>query len=109
MEYEFEGLEETTDSLIFMDVVRKFGCKDFEPRTSFPKGNIKLTKTTEDKIESIVITHVVIERGDIYKPTKPLELVHDQAVIGVAYYTFHPKDSISASTISDIGIFKKLK
>jgi len=109
MEYEFEGMNETSDSLIFYKVSKKFGGKDFPATTSFVKGNIKVIDSVGGNINYIDIDQVIIKRGDIYKPTKPLELVTNQPIVGIATYRFYPRQVTKATALTDYGIFKRVK
>jgi hypothetical protein len=109
MEYEFDGIKETEDSLIFYKVTHKFGGKEFPPTTAFAKGNIKVFDSAEGNINYIDINQVVIKRGNIYKPRKPLELVSNQPIVGDATYRFYPRSVTKSAPISDYGIFKRVK
>jgi len=109
MEYEFDGINETTDSLTFHKVSKKFGGKEFPATTSFVKGNIKVIDSVGSYINYIEIDQVIIKRGDIYKPTRPLELVSNQPIVGVATYRFYPRHAIKTATLTDYGIFKRVK
>lgn len=109
MEYEFEGLQETADSLTFYQLTRKFGGKVFPMVTAFAKGNIKVVDSAQGNIEYIEIKQAVMERGAIYRPGKPLELVPDQPVVGFAFYRFYPKKETKASILTDYGIFKRVQ
>jgi hypothetical protein len=108
MEYGFDGMKETSDSLTLYNVTKKFGGKDFPSTTSFVKGNIKVVDSTEGNINYIDIDQVIIKRGAIYKPTKPLELVSNQPIVGVATYRFYPRHVSKATALTDYGIFKRV-
>jgi hypothetical protein len=109
MEYEFDSIKETADSLTFYNVTKKFGGKELPSATSFVKGNVKVVDSTGDNIIYIDVDQVVIKRGDIYKPTKPRELVSNQAIVGVATYRFYPRHATKATALTDYGIFKRVK
>lgn len=109
MEYEFDRLKETADSLTFYNVTKKFGGKEFSSTVSFTKGNIKLIDSANNDISRIQIDQVIIQRSDIYKPTKPLELVPNQPVVGMATYYFYPKTRMKSTDLTDYGIFKRVE
>jgi hypothetical protein len=109
MEYEFEGMTETADSLTFYKVSKKFGGKEFSATTSFVKGNIKVIDSVGGNINYIDIDQVIIKRGDIYKPTKPIELVANQPIVGIATYRFYPRRVTKTTVLTDYGIFKRVK
>jgi hypothetical protein len=109
MEYEFDGFKETNDSLIFCNVRNKFGSKKFTPTSSFVKGNIKIIDTSGDKIDHIEITMAIITRGEIYKPTKPFELVPNQPITGFATYYFFPRIPVKSAAFTNFGIYKEVK
>ena len=109
MEYEFDSIKETADSLTFYKVSKKFGGKVLPSTTSFVKGNIKVVDSTEGNINYIEIEQVIIKRGDIYKPTKPLELVSNQPIVGIATYRFYPRQVTKSITLTDYGIFMRVK
>jgi hypothetical protein len=102
-------MKETADSLTFYNVTKKFGGKQFPSTTSFVKGNIKVVDSTEGNINYIDVDQVIIKRGDIYKPTKPLELVSNQPIVGMATYRFYPRQATKTTVLTDYGIFKRLK
>jgi hypothetical protein len=108
MEYKFDSMKETADSLIFYNVTEKFGGKEFPSATSFVKGNIKVVDSTKGNINYIDVDQVIIKRGDIYKPTKPLELVLNQPIVGMATYRFYPTQMTKTTTLTDYGIFKRV-
>jgi hypothetical protein len=109
MEYTFDRLMETEDSLIFHNVIKISGGREFSATTSFPKGNIKIIDTTNNDIDFIEIEQIIVQRGDISKPTKPLELVPNQPVVGFATYRFYPTRETKLTSLTDYGIFKRLK
>ena len=109
MSYQFDGIKETDDSLTFFNVVKKSGGQEFPSTVSFAKGNIEIVDSSDNKINHIDITRVIIQRGRIYKPTKPLEIVPDQPVVGTATYCFYPTSPATTSLLSDYGIFKRIK
>jgi hypothetical protein len=109
MEYEFDSFKETTDSLTFYNVTKKLGGREFPSTVSFTKGNIKIIDSLNNDISRIQIDQVIIQRNDIYKPTKPLELVPNQPVIGMATYYFYPKTTIKSTSLTDYGIFKRVE
>ena len=109
MEYEYDSMKETADSLTFYNVTKKFGGKEFPSTASFVKGNIKVVDSTEGNINYIDVDQVIIKRGDIYKPTKPLELVSNQPIVGMATYRFYPRHSTKTTSLTDYGIFKRVK
>lgn len=109
MEYEFDRFKETPDSLTFYNVTKKFGGRQFPSTVSFVKGNIKIIDSTNYDIRYIQIDQVIIQRGDIYKPTKPLELVPNQPVLGMATYYFYPRTAIKSTDLTDYGIFKRVE
>jgi len=109
MEFLFDSLKETNDSLTFYNVTKKFGGKEFPSTTTFMKGNVKVLDSSSGFMDYIDISQVVIKRGDIYKPTNPLELVSDQPIVGTATYRFRPTQSIKSEILTDYGIFKRVK
>jgi len=109
MSYQFDGIKETDDSLTLFNVVEVAGGQDFPSTVSFAKGNIEIVDSSDNKINHIDITRVIIQRGKIYKPTKPFEIVPDQPVVGIATYRFYPKSPVTTSLLSDYGIFKRIK
>lgn len=109
MEYEFDVMKETKDSLTFYNVTKNFGGKEFPSTTSFVKGNIKVVDSASGIINYIDIDQVIIKRGDIYKPTKPRELVPNQPIVGIATYRFYPKQATKSTILTDYGIFKRVK
>ena len=109
MEYEFDRFKETADSLTLYNVTKKFGGREFPSTVSFTKGNIKIIDSTNYDIHHIQIDQVIIQRSDIYKPTKPLELVPNQPVVGMATYYFYPRTPIKSTGLTDYGIFKRVE
>lgn len=109
MRYEFDRLEESNDSLTLFNVTKKFGGKDFLENTSFEKGNIKIVENDDKKLLYIQIKRPIIERGSIYKPTSPLELVPNQPIVGVATYEFYPRDSLTTENLSEFGLWRRIK
>lgn len=109
MEYEFDRFMETVDSVTFYNVTKKFSGRKFPSTVSFIKGNIKIIDSTNYDIHHIEIDQVIIQRSDIYKPTKPLELVPNQPVVGIATYYFYPKTPIKSTDLTDYGIFKRVE
>ncbi len=109
MEYEFETIKETNDSLTFEFVVHKFGGIKLPSRFSFPKGNITLLEDTLGRVNRVVVEKFIKMKGEIYKPTKRLELVPNQAIIGFATFHFIPKKLINASELTNEGIFKQVR
>jgi uncharacterized lipoprotein YehR (DUF1307 family) len=75
MRYEFDTLKETNDSLTFNNVLLKFGGTELPIKTTFAKGNIKIVDDSTGRILYISVKQFVKLRGEIYKPTKPLEIV----------------------------------
>lgn len=106
-EYQFDSCSETTDSLRFYNVVRRFGARALPSTATFVKGNIRVWSTA-DSIRQIDIDQLIIQRGDIYKPTKPFELLHDQPIVKLATYFFYPAHRLPPSRMSDNGIFKQV-
>ena len=109
MKYEFDSLKETKDSLTFYNVTKIFGGKLFPSTTSFLKGNIKVVDSKDNRILYVQIEQAIIERGNIYKPTSPLELVPNQPIIVSATYEFYPRNTINSKTLTDFGIWKRVK
>ena len=109
MEYEFDGLKETTDSLTFYNITKKFGGREFPAAFSFTKGNIKIIDSINFDIHHIQIDQVIIQRSSIYKPTKPLELIPNQPVVGMATYYFYPKSPMKSTDLTDYGMFKRVE
>src|SRR5690554_2102964 len=101
MRYEFDTYEETKDSLTLFNVTKNFGGKLFSSNPSFEKGNIKIVENDNKKLLYIQVNQPVIERGNIYKPTNPLELVPNQPIVGVATYEFYPRDSLTTEKLSE--------
>jgi hypothetical protein len=109
MEYEFDNFQETRDSLIFHNVTKKFGGRIFPSTTSFLKGNITVIDSLDNTITYIQIVQAIIGRGNIYKPTSPLELVPDQPIVGFATYRFYPRTKINSRSMSEYGVWKRVK
>ena len=109
MEYEIDSMKESVDSLTFYNVKKKFGGKEFPPTTSFVKGNIHVVDSTQGNINYIEVDQAIITRGDIYKPTKPLELVLNHPIVGMATYRFYPRYATKTTALTDYGIFKRVK
>jgi hypothetical protein len=109
MEYEFETIKETNDSLIFENVVNKFGGIEWPSKVSFPKGNITVFEDSTGRVHRIILEKFIRMKGEIYKPTKPLEIVPDQAIIGFATFYFIPKKLLRSNTLTNEGIFKPLR
>ena len=109
MEYEFDRFEESTDSLTLYNVTKRTGGRQFPTIVSFAKGNIKVVDSANYDIVYIAVDEVIIQRSDIYKPTKPFELVPNQPVIGLATYCFYPRTIIKSTALTDYGIFKPVK
>jgi hypothetical protein len=108
MEYEFDRFRETADSLTLYNVTKKSGGRQFPSTVSFTKGNIKIIDSTNYGVHHIQIEQVIIQRSDIYKPTKPLELVPNQPVVGIAEYYFYPRMPTKSTGLTDYGIFKRV-
>jgi len=108
-EYKFDNFKETEDSLIFYDVIRIFGSKELPSVAAFCKGNIRIEDSLNGYIGHIAIKQMVIERGEIYKPTKPFEIVKNQPIVDQAELWFYPKGSLKSSLLTDNGIYKQLK
>lgn len=109
MEYEFGGLLETADSLVFYQVTKKFGGKKFPTRVSFPKGNLRVEDSTQQNINYIAVEQLVIKHGSIYKPTTPRKLVPNQPIVGWASYRFYPRKAMNSFDLTDIGIWKRIR
>ncbi|RZL44839.1 MAG: hypothetical protein EOP00_18885 [Pedobacter sp.] len=109
MKYEFEMVKETNDSLTFENVVHKFGGIKWPSKISFPKGNITVVDDTTGRVHRIVIEQFIRMKGEIYKPSKPLEIVTNQAIIGFATFYFIPKKHIKSSALTNEGIFKQVR
>ncbi|MDO6435213.1 hypothetical protein Q4E93_31645 [Flavitalea sp. BT771] len=107
MEYAFDSVKESRDSLTFYNITTKSGGNPLSSIPSFAKGNIKIIDAA-DTIIRIEIEQLIIGRGSIYKPTAPLLLVPDQPIVGMATYYFHPKKTIRMNALSDYGIFKRI-
>jgi hypothetical protein len=104
-EYQFGSFVETRDSLIFYGVTRKFG-RGLPDIVAFIKGNIKVVDSANGVINHIEVGTILIGRGDIYKPGKPFELVHDRPVIGEQDIWFYPKQPTPSARMTDYGIYK---
>ena len=109
MEYEFGRMKETADSLVFYQVTKKFGGRNFPATVAFAKGNIRVVDSTQQYLNYIEVEQLVIKHGSIYKPTAPLKLVHHQPVVGWASYWFYPHTAMSARALTDYGIWKRIK
>lgn len=109
MEYEFDNFKETKDSLIFLNVSKKFGGKEFNKNHSFEKGNIKVIEDENNNLLYIKIEQLFIERGNVYYPTSPFELVSDQPIVGMAIYQFYPRNPLTTKGISDVGIWRRAR
>lgn len=104
-EYRFENFKETKDSLIFFKIKKRLG-RNLPPRVSFLKGNIKIIESANKQVDHIEINELIITRGAIYKPTKPLELVPNQPITGIVTYYFFPDNKTSSDSFTDFGIYK---
>ena len=109
MEYEFDRCEESKDSLTLFNVTKRFGGKSFSNNPSFEKGNIRIVENDNKKLLYIQIEQPIIERGSIYKPTSPFDLVPNQPIVDVATYKFYPRDSLTTEKLSDIGLWRQDK
>jgi hypothetical protein len=109
MRYEFDTYEETKDSLTLFNVTKNFGGKLFSSSPSFEKGNIKVVENDNKKLLYIQVNQPIIERGNIYKPTSPFELVANQPIVGVATYEFYPRDSLTTAKLSETGLWRRVK
>ena len=109
MRYEFDSFEESKDSLTLFNVTKSFGGKSFSSNPSFEKGNIKIVENDNKKLLYIQVEQPIIERGSIYKPTSPFELVPNQPIVGVATYEFYPRDSLTTEKLSEIGLWRRVK
>jgi len=109
MRYEFDSFEESNDSLTLFNVIKEFGGKAFSENPSFEKGNIKIVENDDKKLLYIQIKQPIIERGSIYKPTSPFELVPNRPIVGVATYEFYPRDSLTTEKLSEIGLWRRVK
>lgn len=109
MEYEFETIIETNDSLIFENVIHKSGGIELPSKISFPKGNITVFEDKTDRVHQITIEKFIRMKGEIYKPTNPLEIVPDQAIIGFATFYFIPKNLLKSTALTNEGIFKHVR
>ncbi len=109
MRYEFDRCEESNDSLTLFNVTKTFGGKLFSHNPSFLKGNIKIVENDDKKLLYIQIKQPIIERGSIYKPTSPFELVENQPIVDVATYEFYPRDSLTTEKLSEIGLWRRVK
>lgn len=107
MEYDFDIVNEKNDSLTFENVTLKSGIK-LPSKVSFPKGNITILEDTTGRVDKIIIEKFIKEKGEIYKPTKPLEIVPGQAIIGFATFYFFPKKILKSSSLTNEGIFKQV-
>ena len=65
--------------------------------------------STNNNISYIEIEQAIITRGNIYKPTAPLELISNQPIVGSATYRFYPQTNINSRTLTDYGIWKRVK
>lgn len=109
MRYEFDNFKETSDSLTLFNVIKKFGGKIFSENPSFEKGNIKIVENDNKRLLYIQINQPIIERGNIYKPTSPFEIVYNQPIVGVATYEFYPRDSLTTEALSETGLWRRVK
>lgn len=107
-EYQFGSFLETPDSIVLYGVIRTFGA--LLPDTmAFNKGNIKVVDSANGNINFTEIRTMVVGRGDIYKPGKPFEIVHDRPVVGERTFRFYPKQATLSSGLTDYGIYKLVK
>jgi hypothetical protein len=109
MRYEFDRFIESNDSLTLFNVSKKFGGKVFSENTSFEKGNIKIVENDAKKLLYIQIKQPIVERGSIFKPTSPFELVPNQPIVGIATYEFYPRDSLTTENLSEYGLWRRIK
>lgn len=109
MRYEFDGLKETKDSLIFFKVRKIFGGRTFSSTAFFLKGNIKVVDSNNHNIIYVQISQAIIERGNVYKPKKPFKVVPNQPIVGTAIYEFYPKTAIKSTMLTDFGLWKRIK
>lgn len=105
---EFGSFKETKDSIFFYQAGIK--SDSTAPMTySFGKGNIKIIDSSNGNIDYIKVEKVFIGRGNIYKPTKPFEIVPNQPIVGMIEYWFFPRKVTRTTELSDYGIFKRVE
>ncbi|MES2772658.1 MAG: leucine-rich repeat domain-containing protein [Bacteroidota bacterium] len=108
MEYEFDGMKETSDSLTFFKATKAFGGEKHLPSISFTKGNIRVIDSAKSNINYIEIKKLIIKESDIYNSINPLEVVSGQPIIREVEYRFYPRRITKTTALSDYGIFKRV-
>lgn len=106
-QYRFESLKERSDSVTLHNVTNKYGDPVASAMT-FVKGNIHAMEFTGDTIAYLEIDRVFIGWGSVYKLPKPFHLVPNQPIVGMTT-SFYPTKILKASSLSDVGIYKKVK
>ena len=107
-EYYFKSFKETSDSLIFYGVQRKFG--EIKPDTvGYKKGFIKVVETAEGNVKQIEVNELVIGKKKTYFPENPTTVVDNQPVICSGTNHFYPLDTIPANEFSEFGLFRIIK
>jgi hypothetical protein len=108
MQYRFESFQEKPDSMIFYSVTDKYGGPTI-PAMAFVKGNIEAVEFAGDTVAYFEINRAFIGRGSIYKSPKPFQLVPNQPIVGMTTFYFYPRKTVKAVSLSDVGIYKKVK
>ncbi|TVT43579.1 hypothetical protein FNT36_05705 [Hymenobacter setariae] len=107
-QYRFERFQETPDSLIFYSVTNRYGGAP-APAMAFVKGNIQAVEFAGDTVAYLEINRAFIGRGSVYQSPKPFQLVSNQPIVGMTTFRFYPRKTVRAVSLSDIGIYKKVK
>jgi hypothetical protein len=107
-QYRFEGFQEKPDSLVFFNVTNRYGGPTV-PAMAFEKGNIHAVEFAGDTVAYLEINRAFIGRGSIYQSPKPLQLVPNQPIVGMTTFRFYPQKTVNAGSLSDVGIYKKVK
>jgi hypothetical protein len=107
-QYRFEGFQEKPDSLVFYHVTNTYGGP-VVPAMAFVKGNIQAVEFAGDSVAYLEINRAFVGRGSIYKSPKPFQLVPNQPIVGMTTFRFYPRKTVKAGSLSDVGIYKKVK
>lgn len=109
-QYNFDNCKETKDSVFFYGIEKKHEVSYDLPRSKgFIKGNIKIIDSSKENIGHIEIQEFIVTRGDVYKFGGRDSVLSNRPIVDIIQYNFYPKRLTSSSTISDIGVFKRLK
>jgi hypothetical protein len=110
--YKFSSLRETKDSLIFLGLEKDyFNIPTNNNEIGFLKGNIKLIESDSLKaIKKIEIPAFLLNHNSNTSVDNVTIIRNDSLQIdGLVLFSFEPLTLISASKLSDIGIYRRRK